>query len=319
MGDFDAQAFLGALNTWAATRESTPKEVPFPKLDELTPPKYRTWKKSVETVLLLNKMSNDTTGITEAKKKRAAQLMLTALTDKAATQISCLDRTTLKSANEVFTSLEAIVLTSMSSALALTEFETMTQDSGEDVGAFAIRVRNQFQQAYPEADYKTDRAARRQLVTGLASNDLKKHALLQQKALDKDTKFDTLVDNLRMYEAVNAQLGPSKKIHQLGQPEAGQRQGASKPRGGNCHYCGQPGHFKRECPDLVKVAVAAFLGKQQGQGNRGGSRRGGGRGRGGRGSGRGGSGSGRGNVNALTDPQEPEEDHTPLFNSASGN
>ena len=280
-----------------------PKEVLFNKLDDLTPEKYRPWRQSVVTTLQLNGWN--TAGLapadmpSEAKQKRAARLILNALIDQAAVQIAYLDRTTLTNGEQVLEKLDSLILTSMGEALALTEFESMAQKGGEDVATYAIRVRNTFQRAYPGSDYTTNRASKRQLVMGLTSSEMRKHALLQQKALESSTNYDTLVENLRMYEAVEGQLNPSsKKIHQLGAHDyGGSSQGgpSNSARSGACHYCGEVGHFQRDCPPLKKAK--AYLEEQKKRGEK---KKGKKKGNG-----------GNAKVNALTEPTEDAD--VPLF------
>ena len=292
--------------------KTTEKEVPFPKLDSIDKESYQVWKQAAETVLKVNKMTG--TNVKDEKKLRAAQLMFASLTGDAASHTRFIKREDYKTGEDVITKLDSLILTSMGEAVALTEFEQLTQGS-DDVSTYANRVRNGFLLAYPKESYESSKTAIRQLVTGLHSEAMKEHAVLALKALDPKAEFSKVLEGLRLFEVVRQQRQARKGVHQIQGPDVAAMGNGTAGR--TCHYCRKPGHLFRECPELAR-AKAFLEPRSDSKPGRGGS----GRGRGGnRGSyrGRGGSGRGRGGrVNAIPAPAgdhpfgDYEEDE-PLF------
>ena len=292
----------------------TEKEVFFPKLESIEKEAYQVWKQAANTVLEVNKWAGDS--VDPAKRLRAAQLMFAAFSGEAAAHTRFLKRADYVTGEAVIKALDKLILTTVGEAVALTEFDQLTQGH-DDVTTFANRVRNGFMLAYPgknHEDADEGRMAKRQLLQGLSSESMREHAVLQLKALDKSVTFSAILEGLRLFEVVRQGRQAKRGVHQLQPQEGVVAMGRADPSGRTCHFCHKPGHLCRDCPDLNRAQT--FLDNisrnrgQKGRGGRGGQRRGRGAGRGGN------AGSHRGRVNALGDGTTDLEDE-PLFSQGS--
>lgn len=145
-------------------------------------------------------------------------------------------------------SYRAIFLPAAASDMAVSAFETARQREGEDFLQWHARLRDLFQQAYPEqADWNTARPLIRRYACNLRHPQIMDHVLTRRP--------DTYAEALTLSQDRTATLallpGFAKRslgIHSMDQgPDDGVN--ASGPGGrGACFECGDLTHQYRQCP-----------------------------------------------------------------------
>ena len=208
---------------------------------------------------------------------------------------------------------EARFMPASASQIARVRFDAARQGQHEDVLEYHARLRALHNKAYPGALDEVQLI--RKFTMGLRKREVRMQVLRQNPdnyslALQAAQNETSVLQMVRVTELGAAPGVEPMEIGAMDGPSPSPAQGRNQgQKAGNCHFCGEPGHWKGEC-ELLKKA-RRFLQPARGRGGfRGRGRGGGAPGRGGRGRG---AGAARGAllaaleaIGGLDDLEEPE-------------
>ena len=261
------EARIRDIHTWAVARDvrgqapsSGPQGIQQPRvrLPEFSAAPAEDW-------ISFREEYEDAVGILGFADEMARRMLKTCIKGEARKVVRDIDFNSCGELSRLLDSYETRFIMPLNSAYARTQYSRAVQKKGESVQMWHNRIRDLFRRAYPECkdSWHVDKSLIHKFIEGLRSSTMRISMFRQQ-----DTNFHTALLTAQkelgaMELAVpstrsGAPLGEPMEIDALGSGRNNVTQRSrnwSQSRGGgnkstDCHLCGRPGHYAKECPKL---------------------------------------------------------------------